>query len=93
MEKISKEYFNVKPDFDLEDIYKEVFSLEERQIEILRQDILDKFQIAEDTFQEAPEEGQEYLKTFSFICLLCFDVYVKKMLIEKLVDGILDSGE
>lgn len=91
LEKISSDYFNAKPDFDLEDIYKEVFSLEERQIEILRKDILDKFQIAEETFQDAPEEGQEYLKTFSFICLLCFDVYVKKMLIEKLVDGISDT--
>ena len=93
LEKISKDYFNCRPDFDLEDIYQEVFSLEEHQIEVLRKDILEKFQIAEDTFSEAPEEGKEYLQTFSFICLLCFDVYVKKMLIEKLVDGIADTAE
>ena len=91
LEKISKDYFDCRPEFDLEDIYKEVFSLEEHQIEVLRKDILDKFQIAEETFQEAPEEGKEYLRTFSFICLLCFDVYVKKMLIEKLVDEIAEQ--
>lgn len=93
LEKISKEYFDRRPDFDLEDIYKEVFSLEEHQIEVLRKDLLEKFQIAEETFHEAPEEGKEYLRTFSFICLLCFDVYVKKMLIEKLVDGIADPTQ
>lgn len=93
LEKISKDYFNCRPDFDLEDIYQEVFSLEEHQIEVLRKDILEKFQIAEETFLDAPEEGKEYLQTFSFICLLCFDVYVKKMLIEKLVDGITDTAE
>ena len=91
LEKISKDYFDCRPEFDLEDIYKEVFSLEEHQIEVLRKDILDKFQIAEETFQESPEEGKEYLRTFSFICLLCFDVYVKKMLIEKLVDEIAEQ--
>lgn len=33
------------------------------------------------------EEG-EYLRQFSFICLLSFDVYMKKQLIEKLIDQI-----
>ena len=35
-----------------------------------------------------PEESKEFLKLFSFICLLSFDVYMKKLLIEKLVDEI-----
>ena len=86
--KISKDYFNKEEDFGLEEIYNQVFSLEERQIEILRNDILDKFNIAKETFTEVDEDEKEFLQTFSFICLLCFDVYVKKMLIEKLVDGI-----
>ena len=32
--------------------------------------------------------SQEFLKTFSFICLLSFDVYVKKQLIESLIDDL-----
>ena len=28
------------------------------------------------------------LKRFSFICLLSFDVYVKKMMIEHIIDGM-----
>lgn len=76
-----------EPELSLEDIYMGVFQLEEHQIEVLRKDIMEKFQIAEETFQDAPEESQEFLKTFSFICLLSFDVFVKKLMIEKLVDG------
>ena len=87
--KITEKFFGGKDDFGLEDIYMEVFSLEEHQIQVLRKDIMEKFQIAEETFEEAPEESQEFLKTFAFICLLSFDVFVKKLMIEKLVDGCL----
>lgn len=85
--KITEKFFGGNDDFGLEEIYMEVFSLEEHQIEVLRKDIMEKFQIAEETFSNAPEENQEFLKTFAFICLLSFDVFVKKLMIEKLVDG------
>ncbi|HEX3022325.1 MAG TPA: hypothetical protein VHP81_08030, partial [Lachnospiraceae bacterium] len=32
------------------------------------------------------EEDRDFLTTFSFICMLSFDVYMKKMIIEKLID-------
>ena len=50
--------------------------------------MIKKFRRAERTFEDAPEEGQEFLKMFSFICQLCFDVYLKKMMIEKMIDNI-----
>ena len=30
----------------------------------------------------------EFLRKFSFICMLSFDVYVKKLIIEKMVDEL-----
>ena len=41
-----------------------------------------------DSFTEAPEEDRAYLQLFSLICSLSFDVYVKKMIIEKLIDSM-----
>ena len=41
-----------------------------------------------DTFPEVPEEERSSLQTFAFICSLSFDVYVKKQIIEKLIDGL-----
>ncbi len=85
---ITDKYFKTGDGFNLESIYNEVFGMEEEQIEILKEDVRDKFMRAEETFADAPQEDQNFLKKFSFICLLSFDVYTKKLLIEKLVDEL-----
>lgn len=51
----------------------------------------EKFRIAQNTFEDAPAEDRDFLKFFSFICMLSFDVYVKKLLIEKMIDGFTDK--
>ena len=92
MDPLTKQYFGEERDFKLEDIYREVFSMEKDEIDNLKRDVIKKFRKAETTFEDAPEKGQEFLKMFSFICLLCFDVYLKKMMIEKMVDNISELG-
>lgn len=74
----------------LEDIYREVSSLEEREMEHLKADVSAKFSRAMDTFKDCParEGEQEYLRLFSFICELSFDVYLKMRLIEKIADQL-----
>ena len=93
LEPITKKYFKCDKAFNLEKIYNEVFSLEKTQIDKMKQDIIDRYELSQTTFSEAPEEDQEFLKLFSFICLLSFDVYVKKMVIEKLVDSLPNPSE
>ena len=88
MEPLTGRYFGEDKEFRLESIYREVFSMEKEEIENLKKDVIKKFRRAERTFEDAPEEGQEFLKMFSFICQLCFDVYLKKMMIEKMIDNI-----
>ena len=88
MEPLTRQYFGEDKDFKLEDIYREVFSMEKDEIDNLKKDVIKKFRKAEGTFTEVPEDEQEFLKMFSFICLLCFDVYLKKMMIEKMIDNI-----
>ena len=39
-----------------------------------------------ETFADAPAGEREFLQLFSFICLLSFDVYLKKQIIENLID-------
>ncbi len=91
LQPITTHFFNTEDDFNIEAVYEEVFALEKEQIESLKKDVVDKYQQAMGTFEEAPEEYREFLKLFSFICFLSFDVYMKKMLIEKLVDEIRDK--
>ena len=83
---ITDRFFNTDSGFSLEQVYTEVFELEYEQVQILKSEIQNAYQRSTETFQDAPEEDQEFLKMFSFICILSFDVYVKKQIIESLID-------
>jgi hypothetical protein len=72
----------------LEDIYNQVVSFEHDEVENMKRDIIKKFHLSEKPFEGAPEEDKEFLRQFSFICTLSFDVYVKKLLIEKMIDDL-----
>ena len=88
LEPLTERYFHNESDFNMQSIYEEVFSLEKSQVEKMKQDVIDKYHIASEIFPDAEEEDRQFLQTFSFICLLSFDVYVKKQVIEKLIDGL-----
>ena len=74
----------------LEDIYNEVFTLEEEQMAHLKEDIRQKYEKASQTFRTHSVEGEdlEYLRLFSLICELSFDVYMKMQMIEQLTDQL-----
>ncbi|MCH1984201.1 DUF1836 domain-containing protein [Ruminococcus sp. OA3] len=83
---ITDKYFQEGDGISLTDIYNEVFSLEKSEIESMKEDVRKYYQTSTETFTDAPEEEQGFLQLFSFICLLSFDVYVKKQIIENLID-------
>lgn len=85
---ITEKYFKSMTDKDLTYIYNEVFSMEKGQIENLQKDLLKSYNAAQASFEDADEEDKDFLKNFTFICLLSFDVYMKKMVIEHLIDGM-----
>ena len=73
---------------ELEDVYNEVFNLESTESEKLLKDLGKKYALSRETFRKFPENDQEFLQNFSFICLLSYDVYIKKMIIESVIDNI-----
>lgn len=83
---ITEKYFQNAEDFRLEQVYEEVFSLEKGQIEVLKKDVVEAFQRAEQTFENVEDADKEFLQKFAFVCILSYDVYMKKMIIEKLID-------
>lgn len=85
---ITDRFFNKEEGFKLEDIYEEVFSLEAEEVQFLKNDVSKKFKSAQVLFDDAPEDSRAFLKQFAFICMLSYDVYVKKLLIEKIIDGM-----
>lgn len=75
--------------------------LEKEQMKRLKEDLIRKYRSSMKTFSPDQEQGdetvdsspgssgsQEYLRLFSFICALGFDVYLKKQMMEYLIDYI-----
>ena len=85
---LTEKYFGEDKDFKLEDICNEVFSMEKGEVDNLKKDVVRKFRVAEKTVQECPDSEKEFLQMFSFICQLCFDIYIKKLLVEKIIDSM-----
>jgi hypothetical protein len=85
---ITDKYFNTNEGFDIKNIYDEVFALGYEQVDMLKEHVKAEYEKAMDTFGNAPEEDRDFLKTFSFICFLSLDVYMKKAMIEQLIDEL-----
>lgn len=91
---LTDKYFDGTGSIDFQKIYTEVFQLEPSEIEKMKRDITDKFSVAKETFKEVENEKErDLLQIFSLITLLGIDVYVKKLLIEKLLDGCFKEPE
>ena len=69
-------------DFSLSDIYDEVFEVCKGATTDISRSVLEG---------EDDEKKKKYLNNFAFIASLCFDVHVKKTIVENMIDnGLLD---
>ena len=85
---LSERFFEDESDLDIEDIYKYVFDMEVKGMDVIAKDVYKKFNISKTAFPKLEnEEDNEILSTFAYICMLSFDVYVKKIIIETLIDN------
>ncbi len=93
LQPLAENYFNREGALGLKDIYEEVFSLEPAEIEALKKDVAEKYEAAQKSFRTAEGEDAEFLRQFSFICMLSYDVYIKKLMIEKIIDDMRPEKE
>lgn len=80
-------YNNKESKIKLEQIYDEIFRLEKEQTDALTKDIIRKMTKAKESFGWVDNaDDREFLTEFAFMCMLCFDVYMRKHIIEKIID-------
>ena len=87
---ITETYFTPEAGIDMEAIYREVYQLETTHLpEVLKQ-IEDAHILAKSAFTDTymDKDEREYLEIFTFISTLCFDIYTKKLLVEKMIDRL-----
>lgn len=88
LDPITDKYFGDDSGFSMTEIYEVVCALEKSRIDSMAKDIARIYKTSLDTFTNAPDKDREMFQNFSFICSLAFDVYVKKQVIEKLIDDM-----
>lgn len=93
LQPMTEKYFKDDESFNLRDIYTEVFSLSKPEIESIRKDVKEKYDMAGNTFKDVPKEDREFLQQFSLICLLACDVFIKKAMIESMIDDMRKQEE
>ena len=85
---ITERYYHTENELDITRIYDEVCAHDKERTKILQDDIKALFEASGETFSDVTSDDKEFLQFFSLICMLSLDVYVKKMLIEKMIDLI-----
>ena len=86
-----KKRFHVSDDeLNLSKIYETAFVLQKEELEPVIEDLKKKYDRAGETFTnlDITEDEKKRMQLFSFITLLSYDVYVKKLLIEKILDNV-----
>ncbi len=68
------------------EIYDRIMKSMEEMLPKVHRDLSDQIDQALNEFKDVPGEDREVLQRFSLICLLSGEVYVRKLLIEKLLD-------
>ena len=91
-----KERFHVSDnELNLSKIYETAYELQIEELQPVIEDLKKKYQRSLETFDDKGlnEEEKKKMQLFSFITLLSYDVYVKKLLIEKMLDNITEAEE
>lgn len=90
LEPLSEHYFpeNKENGLSLKVIYDKILSQTEKKHTLIEEEIKEDYENSRNSFTDFPlsSEEAEYLDDFSFIYGLCYDIYVRKQMIEKIID-------
>ena len=95
IEPLKRRFYGAEDKLDLSRIYETLYQLQEESLEPVKEDITKRYERAMQTFDDPDinEEEQKKMRLFSFITLLSYDVYVKKLLIEKILDNMTENDD
>lgn len=91
LEPISDSYFSEREDsgLSLKEIYDRTTKVCSDRHSEIEADIQKVYDETKDAYSEyaLSEEAADYLDSFSFIYQLCYDIYVRKQMIERIIDS------
>ena len=91
--KSAEQYSGKKHRYSMSDVYTEIFRYVSGGVERFPAEVEKILKESDQAFTEAPEEDREMLRRFNVICQLSADIYLRKLLIEKLLDETPGAGK
>ena len=70
------------------DIYNTMFHLEQEHYQTIKKSAWATYDVAAKAFPDSDDAEDEYLRNFAYITLLSYDIYLKKQIIEKIIDDM-----
>lgn len=93
LEPVTTSFFQDTEQINLDEIYQEVYKIQLDNIDSQIRDIMRKLQKSNETFDQIEDEEERgKLTKFAFICMLSFDIWVKKTVIENIIDQKIDPN-
>ncbi len=84
---LNGKFFGGAGEVPFEKVYEEIFNIQKAQSDVVAKDVARKWKAVQGTYTEVKDgEQREFLRKLSLICMLSFDVYMKKQLIEQMID-------
>ncbi|MDY2727378.1 hypothetical protein BHF70_03480 [Anaerostipes sp. 494a] len=94
LDPLTEHFYDSKDKNAFYKIYEELYSIEHDHTTAIKQSILDTAQKAQETFSGISEDSEKkFLQQFSFIALLGYDIYLRKQVIEKMIDELYQPEE
>jgi len=84
---LTDNHYNIESEVSLEKIYETIFSLENKRINDWKKELAELNELSKTVFED--ENDEDILQSFSLICLLSFDVYMRKKAIETMIDELI----
>lgn len=89
---LTKDFFGEASQYSLDKIYSEIYQSEKDQLKNISKDVYNQFKLSENAFNDIENaDDKKYLQLFNFVSLLSFDVYIKKNIIENIIDELAPS--
>lgn len=91
---LKEKYFSSENNLELSDLYREICEMEKSRIALLKDSVTESYKQSASSFSDLPEGSEkDELQLFSFLCSLSFDVYLKKTMIEKIIDELSSEND
>ena len=90
---LTDHYYDSEGSLALSEIYDRLFSNEDALVEAVSSSIEKELSFSQTFFKDIDYENKAYLDRFALICTLSLDIYLRKKIVEQLIDTMPESKE